>query len=147
MQQHTHICKAQQQSVHSILHTFVWRNTTQWYNKSLPDYWLTHTTSYQTNNSVLPVSLASVQRLTDIPALYLWFNLCFDTCKAVVIKNTQLYNHSVLTVWVIYLKNGKPSGSIAYMGKIAASVLLKLFINGNEKCYSIDATGFRYRCV
>jgi len=27
-----------------------------------------------------------------------FITLCFNTCKAVVIINTQLYNHSVLTV-------------------------------------------------
>jgi len=33
---------------------------------------------------------------------------------------------------------GKPLGSIVSMGKIAASVLLKLFINGYEKCHITD---------
>jgi len=35
-------------------------------------------------------------------------------------------------------EKGKSSGSIACKGKIAASVLLKLFINGSEKCHTTD---------
>jgi len=34
---------------------------------------------------------------------------------------------------------GNPSESIACMGKIAVSVLLKLFISGNEKNHTTDA--------
>jgi len=40
-------------------------------------------------------------------------------------------------------KRGKYSGIIVCMGKIAASVLLKLFINGNERCYTTDAPFFK----
>ena len=36
-------------------------------------------------------------------------------------------------------KKGKSQGIIACMGKIAAWVLLKLFINGNERCYTTGA--------
>jgi len=40
----------------------------------------------------------------------------------------------------INLRKGvKSYGSIACMGK-AASVLLKLFINGNERCHTTDAS-------
>jgi len=35
-------------------------------------------------------------------------------------------------------RKGKFSGSIVCMGKTAASVLLKLFINGNERCHTSD---------
>jgi len=39
---------------------------------------------------------------------------------------------------VIIWEKGKSSRSIAFIGKIAALVLLKLFINGNEKCHPSD---------
>jgi len=38
-----------------------------------------------------------------------------------------------ILVFNLNFEKGKPSGSIARMGKIAASILLKLFINGNKK--------------
>jgi len=44
-----------------------------------------------------------------------------------------------MTVRANLRKKGKSSGSIAGMGKIAASVLLKLFINVNERCHTNDA--------
>jgi len=37
------------------------------------------------------------------------------------------------------LRKGKVLRSIVCMGKIAASVLMKLFINENGKCHSTDA--------
>jgi len=37
------------------------------------------------------------------------------------------------------VKKRKPPGSIACMEKIAASVLLKLFNNGNERCHTTGA--------
>ena len=37
-------------------------------------------------------------------------------------------------------KKGKSSESIACMKQIAASVLLKLFINGNESCHTNEAS-------
>jgi len=36
------------------------------------------------------------------------------------------------------LKNGTSSTNIACMVKIAASALLKLFINDNKRCHAID---------
>jgi len=41
---------------------------------------------------------------------------------------------------IIKLRKGKVLGyrSIMFMEKITASVLLKLFINGNETCHCID---------
>jgi len=36
-------------------------------------------------------------------------------------------------------EKGMSSGSITCMGKIAALVLLKLFINDNERCHTTDA--------
>jgi len=51
------------------------------------------------------------------------------------LNKTLLY---LLTCKMNLIK-GKSYGSILCMGKIAASVLLKLFINGNAKCHSIDA--------
>ena len=36
-------------------------------------------------------------------------------------------------------KKGKSPGSTACMGKILASVLLKMFVNGKELCYTTDA--------
>ena len=37
------------------------------------------------------------------------------------------------------MKRLKSSGSIDYIWKIAASALLNLFINSNERCHTTDA--------
>jgi len=46
---------------------------------------------------------------------------------------------SFISVQILNMrKKGKSLGSIACMEKIAASVLLKLYINSNEKCHTTD---------
>ena len=62
--------------------------------------------------------------------------LCNSMCMCMHVLLTKSNHRSQEQ---LMCEKGKPSGSIACMEKIAASVLLKLVISSNERCHTTDA--------
>jgi len=54
-------------------------------------------------------------------------------------KQQQIKQHKNIKHVLIILRKENALRKHSMHGKVAASVLIKLFINGNEKCYSIEA--------
>jgi len=56
-----------------------------------------------------------------------------------LVSNLSIMCFTDILVFNLNFEKGKPSGSFVCMGKIAAFVLLKLFISGYKRCYTTDA--------